>query len=202
MAAEIPTFEPDKITAGDTACWKRYLKDYPAGDGWALSYALVRRESGEQIRFVATADGDGHLVNVPANGTAAWLPGDYAGQGYVTNGEDRFQVWDGLLSILPNYAGGNVGDVRTHARKVLDAIQAVLENRATQQVLEFTVEGTVLRKASVADLLMLRDRYTVVVRKEEERARARAGKATGRRILTQFVKPDYRGGWPPGVIRG
>lgn len=206
MAAQTPTFEPDRITAGDSATWKRSLPDYKAGDGWALTYAFVKQDGGgsQAITFAATPSGDDFLVNVPAATTAPWPPGDYVGQGYVTLTPDRFKIWDGFLRILPNLAlaPAGVGDIRSHARRTLDAIQSVLEGRATQEILEWTVEGVVLRKASVTDLLLLEDRYLVKVQKEEALARIRAGKATGRRILTKFIRPGLQtNSWPPGFVR-
>jgi hypothetical protein len=203
MAAQIPINEPDRLMAGNTAKWIRSVPDYPASDGWALSYALVQKSGtgGQAVTFSATASGDDFLVNVPGNTTAQWPAGEYAVQGYVSKAGDRFCVFEGTLTVAPNFAAGQAGDVRSHARKVLDAIEAVLEKRATQEILEWTIEGTQLRKAAVNDLLALRDRYKTIVLKEEARERARQGRPNRRRILTQFVRPGFQGTWPPGFIR-
>src|ERR1035441_2117893 len=75
---------------------------------------------------------------------------------------------------------------RTHGRIVLDAIEAVLEGRANQDCQRIVIADTLLIKYPVADLLMLRDRYVVIVRKEEDRAKIASGRRTGRRILTRF----------------
>ena len=188
MPDDIPNNEPDILIAGDTATWRRTLGKYPASDGWVISYALAQQKTGLQIKIPGTADGDDHLVNVPAAQTAAWSDGDYAGAGYCTNAAtgDRFTIWRGTITVAPDLAGEDPGDPRTHGRRVLDSINAVLEGRASQEVLEMTIEGTVLRKATVADLLLLRDRYVVIVRKEEDRQKIASGRRTGRRILTRF----------------
>lgn len=185
----IPSSEPDQLIAGDTAAWRRSLGQYPANDGWVISYALVQQRTGLQILITGTADGADHLVNVPADTTAGWQEGAYSAFGSVSKGPDRFTIWKGTIEILPNPAGADPGDPRSHAQRVLDAISQVLEGRATQEVLEFTVEGTVLRKATVSDLLMLRDRYLVIVRKEQDLDKIRSGRRTGRRILTRFNNP-------------
>jgi hypothetical protein len=201
MAATIPTVEPDRITAGDTGIWKITVSDYPASEGWTLSYALVKRgatPADDAIAFSATASGDDYSISVD---TTSWPAGDYEGQGYVTKAGERHKVRDVFITVEPNFAVGKTGDVRSHARKVLDCVEAVIEKRATQEILEWTVEGTQLRKATVSDLLMLRDRYKAIVNKEEARSRVKAGKASGRRILTRFVRPGSGKVWPPGFIR-
>lgn len=181
--------EPLSIVAGDQAEWTRTLSDYPASDGWALSYTLVERKTGAGVSFDATGSGSEYTVTVPSATTAAWPAGYYVGQGYVTKAGERKTVWAGTIEIKPNLASGMAGDIRSHARKVVDSIEAVLEGRATEQVLDFSIEGTTLRKTPVADLLTLRDRYLVEVRREEARERAAMGLASGKRILTQFVRP-------------
>jgi hypothetical protein len=188
MPDDIPNFEPDSLVAGDTAAWRRTLTKYPASAGWVISYALVQQQTGLQILITGTADCDDHLINVLPAVTAAWSDGDYAGAGYCTNAAtgDRFTIWRGTITIAPDLAGATPGDSRTQARRILDNINQVLEGRATQEVLEFNVEGTILRKATVADLLLLRDRYVVIVRKEEDRQKIASGRRTGRRILTRF----------------
>lgn len=192
MPDDIPNNEPDILVAGDTATWRRTLPQYPATDGWLISYALVQQQTGLQILITGTADGADHLVNVPAAVTKAWSAADYAGAGYCTRAAtgDRFTIWRGTITIAPDLAGQTPGDPRTQARRVLDSINAVLEGRASQEVLEFTIEGTVLRKATVADLLLLRDRYVVIVRKESDLQKIASGRRTGRRILTRFKGPN------------
>jgi hypothetical protein len=202
MPDDIPNNEPDILVAGDTATWRRHLHNYPATGGWVISYALVQQQSGLQILITGTADGDDHLVNVPPSLTVDWSAGDYTGAGYCSNTTtgDRFTIWRGTIKIAPNLAGADQGDPRTHARKVLDAIGAVLEGRAGQEVLEMTIEGTILRKATVADLLLLRDRYVIIVRGENDREKIASGRRTGRRILTRFKGAD-QGRWGIGDIR-
>ena len=69
----------------------------------------------------------------------------------------------------------------------MDAIQAVLEGRATSDILESEIEGTKLNRIPVKDLLLFRDRYLTEVQSQDRQARVRAGKATGRNILTRFT---------------
>src|SRR5947209_12607599 len=136
MAAQTPTCEPDQITAGDTATWLKTLQDFPASEGWTLTYALIMRAAAgpdAPYTFNAVASGNDYLVNVAAGVTVGWKPADYSVQAYVVGSGafagQRYRVWEGTITVEPNFVAGGVGDVRTHERKVLDAIQAVIEKR-------------------------------------------------------------------------
>ena len=43
--ADIPSTEPAVFTAGDTLKFTRSLADYPASEGWVLSYTLVNADA-------------------------------------------------------------------------------------------------------------------------------------------------------------
>ena len=59
-------------------------------------------------------------------------------------------------------------DARSHVQRVLDAIEAVLEKRATLDQEQYRINNRELRRTPIADLLKLRDRY----RMELQRAKA------------------------------
>ena len=42
--AQTPTTEPASLQAGDTLRWQRTLPDYPASEGWVLSYRLINAQ--------------------------------------------------------------------------------------------------------------------------------------------------------------
>ena len=50
-------------------------------------------------------------------------------------------------------------DARSHVQRVLDAIEAVLEKRATLDQEQYRINNRELRRTPIADLLKLRDRY-------------------------------------------
>jgi hypothetical protein len=178
VTAEIPTIEPTSITAGDTLRWLKQLDDYTPDDGWVLTYALVI--SGVKVAITASDYGDGrHYVNVTATTTAGWTADDYDWQSYVTRAatSERYAVGSGRLQVLPNYAAASSGyDARTHARKMLDAIESVLEGRGTRGDLDMisSVIGDrqLARKPEL--LLALRDRYRAEVASELAASRLQA----------------------------
>lgn len=162
--ADIPSSIPQQLRAGDTVRWRRELSDYPADDGWVLKYTLV----GATQIYNATAgiDGSAHLVTLAASVTAAYAPGEYRVQEYVTKGDERYTLSAVSVRVLPDLSSATASDQRTHARKMLDAIEAWLESKApTAAAVE--VNGRKLQNYPLPELLALRDRYRVEVRREE-----------------------------------
>ncbi|RIL03132.1 MAG: hypothetical protein DCC71_15485 [Proteobacteria bacterium] len=177
--------EPTCLIAGDSVAWRRELADYPATGGWAVAYALRGPDS---LDLAATADGDAHVVELTAAASGALAAGRYLVAGFATLGAERATFYQGELELSPNPASLAAGhDPRTHARRVLEAIEAVLEQRATRDQASFTLNGRALERWPIADLLAFRDRYRREVAGEEAAARLAAGLGNPRRtIRTRF----------------
>lgn len=187
MAHQVPTYEPDQITAGDLITWKKALGDYPAGESWVLSYALT--SSSAQITFTGTADDDDHLISVAAATSAAWAAGTYSIQGYVTKGTERYQVYKGDIKILPNLATASSGlDDRSHVKKTLDLLEATMEALAAGTMTSTSVLGTTYtRKNMHTELIPAIEKYKVWYRQEQDAERVNQGKKPRGRIVTRFV---------------
>lgn len=189
MSAPIPTTEPTQLRAGETLQFKRTLEDYPANadPAWSIAYTFRCPEGGTSISFSSSADVADHLITVPFGTTASWKAGSYYGVALVGNGTTKKQIWEGRLEILPNLAAEAADyDPRTQARRTLDNINAVIEGRASSSVLKSKVNGTELERIPIADLLLLKDRYTQIVSREEAAAQ---GKPTRSNIYTRFTSP-------------
>ena len=201
MSAAIPTCTPTQLVAGDSASWTISLADYPAGAGWALSYALVRRSGGVLISIAAAASGNDHLVTVSAADSAAYLPGDYDAQAYVTKTTERYRVWSGKISVLQNFATAESGlDTRTTARRIFEQLETAILTVSTAQatgrsggIVEWTVEGVHIRRSSAEALLLeltkQRDRYAVICAREDEQVARDNGLPSRRNILARFTSP-------------
>lgn len=185
MAHEIPYAEPLSVTVGDLVTWKRTLSDYPATT-WTLTYALTK--SGTQITITGTASGTDHLVSVAKATTANWTAGTYAIQGYVTSGSERYQVFSGTITLLPNLAAQTGGyDNRSHAKKVLDAIETVLESRAGKEVLSWSGLEQSFSLIPTADLITMRDKYRVEYQAEQAADNIARGLGNKRNVFTRFT---------------
>lgn len=182
MAADIPTTEPDVLNVGDTWKWTKTLADYPAGV-WTLTYRFKSAAGGFEI--TATASGDDHAVNVAYGTTSGYSAGFYSWVASVIAGGERYIVDSGTCTLNPDYRNGTATaayDGRTHARTVLDAIEAVIEGRATVDQQEYEIAGRRLKRMPVTDLLKFRQHYKTEVHSEALAEAVRNGMGTGRKI--------------------
>lgn len=166
MPPNLTNTEAIEIAAGDTVKWSKVFSRYPASAGWALSYSLRNAQQSIEISgSVITPNGDAFDVLIPATDTAPWVDGYYDYQAYVTNvSGERYTVEVGRIRVLQNLAVLQNVDNRTHNQKMLDAITAVLENRATGDVDEYSIDNVHLKKIPVKDLEAWRARYAYRVR--------------------------------------
>lgn len=167
------------LIAGDSLDFETSVPDYPATAGWTLSYRLIPRVSGTAITFSATANGADYRVQVAAATTAAWVAGEYSWAAFVTLGPDRFTVDSGTITIKPDPGVASASDLRSHARRALDAIEAVIENRATMDQQEYQIAGRMLKRMTVSDLLRFRDRYRAEVAAEDAARRLLGNESPG-----------------------
>ena len=187
MAADIPTTEPDEIVAGDTLKWKRSVADYPADDGWTLKYSFRSKDAVFEI--TSTADGADHSISVAAATTAGYTPGEYYWTAYATKGTERYRIAYGRCRVVADLAAEGYGyDPRSHVKRVLDAIEAVIEGRASKDQMSYSIAGRTLSRTPIADLLKLRSFYKTEYEREVRAERIRQGLSGGGRILTRFTR--------------
>lgn len=127
------------------------------------------------IDMAATAEGSQHRLHATAAATAAWAPGDYWFTVRATRGADVVEVEQGQLTITPDLAAaGATFDGRTHAQRCLEAIEAVLEKRASLDQERYRINNRELYRTPVADLMRMRDLYRAEVRREKQAASGRS----------------------------
>lgn len=183
MTATIPTIEPESVTAGDLIQWTRSYSDYPASS-WQLTYALVN--SSDKITITGGADGDTHSVSVASGTSATWPAGTYRWQAYLTNGSSRVTVGTGSMVVKPNLAASAVLDTRSQARRILDAITATIEGRASMDQQSYSIEGRQLSRTPIADLILLQEKFSRIVKAEENQERIAQGKKTRNKLYVRF----------------
>jgi hypothetical protein len=184
MAATVATVEPREIRAGSTGRWDRTLGDYPAS-AWTLTYRLL--SSAGTHTFDATADGDVFAVTVAAATTAAWPPADYEWVATVTDGTTVATVGTGVLTVLYNPGTATAAvDVRSQAQRNLDALDAVMEGRMTNDVASYTIGGRQLSRMGAEDLLLFHKYWKGKVANERAAARRKAGRRDRRQIGVTF----------------
>ncbi len=188
MSAAIPTTEPTLIVAGDTVQWTKSLSDYPATDGWTLSYSFqLPGSTATPITFDADADGANYAINESSTTTADWPPANYIWTAYVDSGSERHTVGQGTVTISPDPSGV---PGTTHASRTLEIIEAALEARLPRGLEMYTIDGQQVQKLTHEALSRLHDKYLAAVKAEQDKARVAAGLPSKRVSFARFVRPQ------------
>ena len=173
---------PSSITAGVTLAFDLNFTAYPA-DCWTITLYL---RGASAIDVKATPDGTRHLFKVPASDTAQWTTGVYRYEIRAVNEDGEVvQVDAGRgLEINPDLTAINESsDERSHARRVLEAIEAVIEGRAKKDQSKYKINNRELERTPIADLLTLRRQYRAEVFRETRKAQ---GKSPFQHIRVRF----------------
>ena len=181
-----PDEEPEEVSAGDRWAWKRSdLTEY--GAGYTLSYELTIYAGAAPITLTATLSGSEYLIEVGQSTTAGYADGDYQWVALITRDSDseRVEIARGVMTVNPDPATSSA-DPRTTARKTLDAIEAVIEGRASKDQESYSIAGRSLTRMSVEDLLSLRDSYRVEVRREEQADKIKNGAGINNQIYVRM----------------
>ena len=185
----VPETEPRVIVSGDRVQWKRtdLGTDYP-NSAYSLKYSSRLEGTGSTTVDVASADsGDDFLMTITSSASASISTGVYHWQLYVIRDSDseRLTLDAGTWEVKPNL-DANTADPRSHAKIVLEAVEAVIEGRASKDQESYSIAGRSLSRTSIPDLLELRNHYRSIVIREQRREKARNGDPTGRLIQATF----------------
>jgi hypothetical protein len=175
--ANIAETEPAQIRAGDLLQWKRtdLNTDY-ANSAYTLKYSSRLEGAGStDFDIAATASGDDYLISVGKAVTAAYTVGTY-----------HWQMLDsGTWKVVPNRDTATT-DPRSHAKTMVEKIEALLEGRADADVASYSIAGRSLTKLSIDELMTWRDRYKTEYLRELRRERALNGQGSGAIVKVKF----------------
>ncbi|HDR9259620.1 TPA: hypothetical protein QDB21_005642 [Burkholderia vietnamiensis] len=172
---------PTSIRAGVTFDQTFRLNQYEAPT-WAL-VVLLRGPKAINLSSQAADDGS-HQVQADAATTATWPAGSYLYSVRATSGDTVLEVESGIVSVDADLAAMADGaDARVHAQRVLDAIEAVIEKRATRDQERYSINNRELHRTPISDLLKLRDYYRAELRRMKA---AERGSLFGRQVKAVF----------------
>ena len=183
-----PSNVPSVLQLGDFWAWKKsnLASDYPTAD-YSLSYEFNLIDGATPVNFTigTTESGDEYIV--ATSNTSSYTKGEYNWVEYITRTLDnaRIKLSEGFTEIQDNYATTNAS-VRSHAKIVLDAVKAVIENRATMDQSSMSIAGRSLSRMSIDELFTLKDRYQAEYNKEVKQARIANGQGSGNTIKVKF----------------
>lgn len=167
MAGSIPSEISAGITFGVSLSYPEY-----AAPEWGLTLIL---RGPQAISLDAVREGDEFTFSASADVTAGWQPGTYWWQLRAIDSFETVLLEDGQLRVREDLAAGEGAfDGRSHAEKVLEAVEAVIEGRASIDQQSYSINNRSLTRTPLADLLKLRAVYRAQVQA------AKAGKNGGR----------------------
>ena len=169
--------EPLKFFAGTLQEWTR--EDEYAYGLWSFKYVLIGVAS---KTINCTVDAGLVSVILPSVDSIDWPAGKYAWSLVREKDGEVVHVDRGYFYILANPTTvADPIDVRTHAERVLEAIEKRIESRVLSDHENYTVDGRSLSRIPMMDLVNLRKRYSLLVRKEKEN-RGEVKRFTGKKL--------------------
>lgn len=183
-----PSQVPTELQLGDFWAWKRddLSSDYPVAS-YSLSYEFNLVDGATASNFTLTATESNDTYVVEASNTGSYTKGNYNWVSYMTRSSDsaRVKLEEGFVEVQDNYAT-TTASIRSHAKIVLDSIEAVIENRANIDQASMSIAGRSLSRMSIDELLTFRDRYKAEYLKEVKQLRIKNNRGSGNTIKVNF----------------
>lgn len=167
---------PNVITAGTTVEWS-YADQYAYGL-WEYNYVLT----GPKHAVLTAEASAGEVVGViTAEESSTFVAGKYQWSIFRVRGDERAFVASGFITVLANpVVQSEVIDHRTHAEKMVEAIEARIEGRIASDYESYTTfDGRSLARIPFADLYGYLTKYRNLAARDRRKA---AGKSAPRRV--------------------
>lgn len=190
MARDDRTTEPRAVIKGERIEWTKTFPDYSAAD-YSLEYRI--RGNGTGFNVTGAANGADFDCAITAAQSATMTAGEiYQWQAWITETADSTNTWveaAGTIEVKPGFVTGTATavDLRSDAKIILDAINATILNKATNDQLEYEIATPAgsrkLKRMSLKELTDARKIFAEIVARERAAERVRRGGKFGRRVL-------------------
>jgi hypothetical protein len=171
LSYQIPTVEPTQAVIGTSWYWDATYADFPASDGWTLTYHLRGATDADFITgtdsVTITANGSAFEVRIPATKTAGLTAGKYRLTGRVSLAGEIHVVYSAHLLALTDPT--NALDAASFNRQMLDALEtAMVAGVASGSELQtVTINGRTISYRDRAELNAAHAHYSLLVAIEE-----------------------------------
>jgi hypothetical protein len=172
---------PLTVVAGDSWRWTRDFADYPAPT-WTVTYYFENEL--KQFSSAATASGTSQAVSIDATTTGAVPPGRYRWFARAVNGSiiETIPNENGWIEVQPDPSKTGTRDLRSWARRALDAVLATLEGKASSGQQTFAIKDRTVSSYTLTELMQLKKELEQQVRIEEKGSSAGLGRKLQIRI--------------------
>lgn len=174
---------PKSMVAGDSlrVAPAGLAAAYPSTAGYSVTLIMVPERGGDPVSVAAEWAPGAWSLALAGDASADLAPGAWRWAVRVEGAGGRFTADNGVISVLPDPTSN--ADRRSHARRVLDSLEAAIEGRASATDLENTLaDGRQIKRMSHEELLKMRDAYAAKVAVEDRRA----GRGGPSRILVSL----------------
>ena len=178
---------PEEFTAGDTVKWAKSFSDYPFSDGWIITYYFANATEDFEIAGAEYQTND-HLFNLIRSLTTGKTAGQFNYEAYAILSGERARVDWGKIQLLADFSGGDPVDSRSLVKKTLDALDALLLNKASRDQLDVEIVGRKIKKMSPDELLKWRSLYKSEYKSECDADKVAKGEGSGRTVQTRFIR--------------
>jgi hypothetical protein len=166
-----------EIIKGASYSWTEALSDYLPSDGWDLAFYF--RGVGDGFNVSATVENNIFQLNISADDTATLTVGNYSWQGFVSKDDENICIAQGKILVKTGFVGLEITDQidnRSAIKIALDAIDALLANKATLDQQRYVIGNRQLDRIPIPDLLNLRKEYQKLYNQELRAEAAKNGK--------------------------
>lgn len=188
---DVPFYEPREIAVGETLEWKRALAEFPAGT-YTLTYYV--RGAGPGFNVAAAQEGSIHHVTVPSSTTQNLVAGTYTWEAWTDDGAGgQYLVASGEFKVITSLKAMTTSttlDNRSQAKKILDAIDAMMIGKATLDQQSYTIGNRQLSRIPIPELLKARTHYAKLYARERRAERLKTGAPYLKTVLVRFDRPE------------
>jgi hypothetical protein len=174
---------PTQIMQGDTLLWTASYPDYPSSV-WTLTVTLINEVGKIEVVGTPEAD-DSYIFEVDALTSAGYAPGNYRWTDKVTDGTKVYTLSSGCSTVLTDISQSDTFDGRSWAERALEAVEAVIENRASADQEAYSIQGRSLSRTPLTDLWNLRTALQSIVSSEGCAATA-PGQPSNKKAVVRF----------------
>jgi hypothetical protein len=184
---------PTEIIAGDTYTWTSSSSDYPASDGWTLKVTINNATIRVQESATTNANGKDYDVTLASTNTDDFTTvGVCAITEAVEKGTgptlERHTIFQGSVNMVKSIAAASAAiDVRTTARKMLDAIDATILTSLGKGHESMSIAARAIGYRSWDEMLRVQQRLEMKVKAEENAAAIAQGLEPNKPLRTRFA---------------
>jgi len=182
---------PETIGIGETVQWYSAPADFPTTESWSVTYSFRGQTS---FTLTCTTSGSEYLATITAAVASTMHRGTYWWDQWAARGSggslERYRVASGQLEAVDRLAvETSPYDGRSHAQRVLAAIEDTILGKASRDQSTMTLGGIQIGRLSPKQLTDWRELYKGEVAAERAAERVGRGEASQANVCLTFKAP-------------